>query len=383
MTARALPRVVVAGGGVAALEVLLALHKLAAGLLAIELLCPDREFAYRPLAVKEPFELGEVPHFELGPILREQGAAQIADALAGVDLAQRRISTRGGKPLPYDFAVIAVGARPEAAVDGAITFTGSANSGELTAMLRELERGEVRDVAFVVPAGIAWSLPLYELALMTSEWLAARDVTGARLCIVTAEQAPLRLFGNKASTRVASMLDRHGIELWTSCHVSAHETGSLELVGDGTLRAERVVAVPRLSGREIDGLPADANGFLRTDGHGLVEETRDVYAAGDITSFPVKQGGIASQQADAVAYAIAAQVGADVEPEPFRPVLRGLMLSETGPNYLRAEIVAGSGDSFDVSSEPLWWPAGKIAGRYLSPYLAGLGVTAAGKLARS
>lgn len=67
----------------------------------------------------------------------------------------------------------------------------------------------------------------------------------------------------------------------------------------------------------------------------------------------------------------ASRFGADVKPRPFRPVLRGLLLSEDGPNYLRAEIAGGAGDDSEVSRDPLWWPPGKIMGRYLSPYLAG------------
>ena len=90
-----------------------------------------------------------------------------------------------------------------------------------------------------------------------------------------------------------------------------------------------------------------------------------MFAAGDLVRLPVKQGGIASQQADAVATAIAAAAGASVQPEPFRPVLRGLLLTGFGQGFLRAE----EGRSL-VDPHPLWWPPAKIVGRYLSPFLA-------------
>ena len=96
----------------------------------------------------------------------------------------------------------------------------------------------------------------------------------------------------------------------------------------------------------------------------------DVYAAGDITTFPVKQGGIAAQQADAAAEAIAAAAGADVDPAPFQPVLRGLLLTGGEPRYLRSELAAGR--DLVGEPEPLWWPPAKIVGRYLAPFLAGL-----------
>ena len=96
----------------------------------------------------------------------------------------------------------------------------------------------------------------------------------------------------------------------------------------------------------------------------------DVYAAGDVTASSIKQGGIATQQADAVASAIAARFGAPVEPKEFRPILRGMLLTGDGARFMRAEVTGGGGERSEVSAEVLWWPEGKIAGRHLSPYLA-------------
>jgi sulfide:quinone oxidoreductase len=92
-----------------------------------------------------------------------------------------------------------------------------------------------------------------------------------------------------------------------------------------------------------------------------------------MTDFPIKQGGLAAQQADAAAELIAAQAGVPVDPNPFRPVLRGLLLTGGEPSYLRAEIAGGGGETSIADSEPLWWPPGKIAGRYLAPHLATIG----------
>ena len=103
---------------------------------------------------------------------------------------------------------------------------------------------------------------------------------------------------------------------------------------------------------------------------GRIKGLEDVYAAGDGTSFPVKQGGLAAQMADAAASAIAEAAGASVEPAPFDPVLRGLLLTGAEPEYLRAELGGGRMYASTAADSPLWWPAGKIAARYLSPYLA-------------
>jgi sulfide:quinone oxidoreductase len=211
-------------------------------------------------------------------------------------------------------------------------------------------------------------LPLYELALMTAGRLAERGVRDARLSLVTPERAPLELFGPEASEAVRDLLDARGIELHTSRYPTRFENGALSLIPDERLSTERVVSLPRLLGPSLAGLPADPDGFIPVDDDGLVHGEPDVYAAGDATTCPIKQGGIAAQLADAAAEAIAARLGAPVEPQPFRPVLRGLLLTGSTPRYLRAEV--GRGGSSRVSDHALWWPPSKISGRRLAPYLA-------------
>jgi sulfide:quinone oxidoreductase len=49
-----------------------------------------------------------------------------------------------------------------------------------------------------------------------------------------------------------------------------------------------------------------------------------VYAIGDMTNRPLKQGGLAAQQADVAAAAIGAAAGLTASSEPYRPVLRAI-----------------------------------------------------------
>ena len=95
-----------------------------------------------------------------------------------------------------------------------------------------------------------------------------------------------------------------------------------------------------------------------------------MYAAGDVTSFPIKHGGLAAQQADAAADAMLAELGLPIAPRPFDPVIQGVLFTDSDPAYLQASLA----DSAAAPSEPrtfsLWWPPSKIAGRHLSPYLA-------------
>jgi len=214
---------------------------------------------------------------------------------------------------------------------------------------------------------VAWPLPLYELALLTGTYLTNAGTRGVELAVVTPEEAPLSLFGAAASDAVRELLEIRGIELHVRTTPVSFEAGILRLAPERRLDTDCVVALPRLAGRAMVGVPQDAVGFVPTDEHARVRGLENVYAAGDLTQFPIKQGGIAAQQADAAAEAISAGAGAPIEPAPFRPVLRGLLLTGIFPRYLRSEV--GKGVS-TVDVEPLWWPPAKIVGRHLAPFLA-------------
>jgi sulfide:quinone oxidoreductase len=124
-----------------------------------------------------------------------------------------------------------------------------------------------------------------------------------------------------------------------------------------------------LRGPTIDGVPVTQDqGFVPVDEHGRVKGLTDVYAAGDVTDFPVKQGGLAAQQADSAAEHIAASYGADVDPQPFEPVLRGMLFTGGEALYMRSG-VPGADPDVPGAWYPLWWPPTKVAGRHLAPYL--------------
>lgn len=364
-------QVLIAGGGVAALEATLALQALAEHRVSVEMLAPEPRFLYRPLAVAEPFDLGEVKQFELADLAAAAGATSQLGTLAGIDAGRRLAHTTAGS-IPYDVLLVACGAVPTPAVPGALTFRGPADIDRIRQLLGELVTGQVARVAFVVPWGAVWSLPIYELALMTAAYVAERRLDGVELALVTPEDQPLQLFGPAGSEAVRELLEQRGIAVRTSSRPVELVDGELRLVPDGTIAADRVVALPRLRGPRIDGLPQTVEGFVPVDAHGRVHGLSDVFAAGDITTFPVKQGGIAAQQADAAAEMIAADAGADIRPQPFRPVLRGLLLTGSQPRYLRHDITGGEGDTSSASPEPLWWPPAKIVGRYLAPFLGAL-----------
>jgi sulfide:quinone oxidoreductase len=367
------PRILIAGGGVAALEAMLALRHLAGDLVHVEILSPEATFHYRPLDVGEPFGLGPVRRLELAELVQESGAGHRLGGLAAVDAAGKRVTTDTGEELDYDALIVAVGAAAQPALEGALTFWGEPDLGRFRELLADLGREPSR-LAFVVPGGATWPLPLYEIAFLTAGHLAERGSRRTELLLVTHEAAPLDLFGPAASDAVGTLLERDGIKLHPGRYVTSYEDGTLRVVPSGEIPAERVVALPRLVGPELRGLPQDEDGFVPTDPYGRVRGLENVYAAGDVTTFPVKQGGLAAQQADAVAQSLAAWAGAAVDPKPFRPVLRGQLLTGGAPRFLRTDLAGGGGDRSDVAFEPLWWPPGKVAGTYLAPFLARHGI---------
>jgi sulfide:quinone oxidoreductase len=359
-------RVVVVGAGVAALEATLALHELAEERVTIELLAPEREFTYRPLAVAEPFRVAEIRRFPLEPLVLAAGAALRAAVVVAVDAERRLVRTSAGDELSYDLLLLALGACPREALPGALTFRGPGDVPALSSLLEQAVNGEVRRLAFALPAAVAWTLPLYELALLTWSFLSDRGAASRELVLVTPEAAPLELFGRSASDAVRELLTMRRIGLRLQTTPLRFQAPTLHLVRCGTLAADAVVALAGLVGPRLAGVPHDAQGFVRTDEHGRVGGLDDVYAAGDLTTFPVKQGGIATQQADAAAEAIAARAGAPLTPEPFRPVLRGQLLTGIFPRYLHAE---PGREASTISTEPLWSPPAKIVGRHLAPFL--------------
>ncbi|MEO8688544.1 MAG: FAD-dependent oxidoreductase [Solirubrobacteraceae bacterium] len=368
MTPATRSRVVIAGGGVAALEALIAVRELAGDRVDITLVAPDVCFGYRPMTVAEPFAKGHARSYELRAIAERFGARMVQDIVVEVAAEEQAIRTGEGQMIPYHHLVLATGARATTAYAHAITFGEDREEEALHGLLQDAEEGYLKHVAFVVPDGATWSLPLYELALMMARQTWSMGADWLKLYFVTPEDRPVAIFGGPASETVAELLESAAIEFIGSAYTTVERGHLIVDPGGRRIDVNRVVTLPRLEGLRIPGVPADAGGFVPVDQHGRVPGLAGVYAAGDGTAFPIKQGGLATQQADTVAETIAEAVGAAVEAEPFRPVLRGMLLTGGDNRFLRGAVAGGGGDA-RVASHALWWPPSKIAGRYLAPFL--------------
>jgi sulfide:quinone oxidoreductase len=355
-------RVLIAGAGVAALEAALGFQALAGAEVEVELLGAEHHFWYRPLAVGEAFDLGEATRYELPALAAAAGAVFTRGELRAVDDGRGVADTTVGE-VRYDYLLIAVGATPVSAVPGGLTFRGPADTDQLRSLLAELAAGKVRRVAFVAPTRVTWTLPLYELALLTANHVAAEHIEDVELTVVTPEPEPLGLYGRRASLDVRLALEQHGVRLRTAATPLEHRDGVLRVAPLGNVEADRVIALPRLRGATLEGVPQTAAGFIQIDAHAQVRGLDRAYAAGDIVDFPVKHGGIAAQLADAAASSIAARAGAPVEPEPFRPALEAVLLTGDKAHLLPPRPGGGADTA-------LSWSPAKIVSRYLSPFLA-------------
>jgi sulfide:quinone oxidoreductase len=363
-------RVIVVGGGVAGLETLIGLRTLAGDRVDLELISPAPRFAYRPLAVAAGVGRPPGSALELSALAESLGATFTCDTVRSIDSAENIVHLGSGEHRDYDFLVLAPGARAEESIPGAITFGMPRGIERFRQVIGAAERGHLQEIVFAMPAGCGWPVGLYELAMLTAQRL-ARTGVHPKITLVTPEAAPLALFGARASAAVLEELEELGIHFVPDLHPYELAWGELRArPGNVRIQADVVITLPHLSGPAIPGVPSDPDGFIPVSPIGLVRGHRDIYAAGDATALEVKYDAIAAEQADAVASAIAHHVGANVEVRPFRPLIRGVLLSAGRPGHLEGTLSGQTGEVGTSSPSPLWWPPATIAAQYLGPYLS-------------
>ncbi len=359
----------IVGGGVAAMETALALHELAPEQTKMTVLAPNEDLVYRPMTVREPFAYPAARRYPLARIAADAGAELVHGELDYVEPQERVIHTKAGETIEYDALMLGLGARAVPCYKHAITMDDRRMDETLHGLIQDVEAGYVKSLAFVAPPRMAWQLPLYELALMTAGRAYDMDIE-LPITIITPEESPLGIFGTAASSAVAAKLARARIETINSAYAEIPRAGEIVInPGDRHLHAQRVIALPELFGPSIRGIPLGEHGFIPVDPYGRVRDVEGVYAAGDAIDFPIKHGGIGSQEADVAALSIASLAGASVEPQPFNPVVRGMLLTDDEPIYLTAKITGGQGFSSEVSDAPTWPSGHKIAAKYLTPCL--------------
>jgi len=362
--------VLIAGGGVAGLEAAFALRELAGDRVAVTVLSAGEDFVYRPLSIGEPFNRSHADHYDLAALTTEAGAELVHGTLTQVDTGARIAHTAEGGELSYDALLVATGARMEPYSEHATNVDDAHMDELLHGLVQDIEEGYQHQLAIVVPAPMPWPFPAYELALMASE--RAYDMqTELAITLLTPERMALEVFGDQISRQVAAMLAERHIELVTSAYCDVPQSQQIVVhPGGRVVHATRVVALPRLLGPGLSGLPADGGGFLPVDEYGRVRGVDRVWAAGDATDVSIKQGGVAAQLADVVARSIAERAGAAVQPAPFAPYVEGVLMTGGTPRYLRADPAwPGPAGEAIFTHVPRAIAPPKIAAAYLAPHL--------------
>lgn len=344
-------RVLVAGGGVAGLETLMALHTLAGARVELTLIAPEDEFVYRPLGVEEPYSVGRTRRIPMPDAARDAEAAFVAGTIEAVDPDKKmvRTSKKQRLELEYDALVLAIGAEAVPAVAHAMTWDDRADAEAIGGLLRDIEGGYSRRVAVVIPSGPGWPLRGYELALLVAVQAKSMSVN-VETTIVTPEPSLLDILGPQAVEAISKELEQAGVAVVSAAHVERLDSRTVVLQPSGRrLEVERVLALPVLQGRPIAGVPANAEGFIDIDEHNRVRGLDSVWAVGDGTAFPLKSGGFAAEQADVAAEDIAAIAGTAIEPRLFDPIYRPELAGLPTGSFLKAWLAEGDDDGLTTN----------------------------------
>jgi sulfide:quinone oxidoreductase len=371
MSGRSPYRVIVAGGGIAGSEALLALRELAGDRVSVTLIEPATELVLKALGPGAAFGGGAVGRVPIAEIAAAARADVVPSTLARVDPEERTVTTGAGDRIAYDALLVAVGSRPAPSLPEGLIWWPDGDHGPILELLADAEAGRVRALAFVVPSHCAWPLPLYELALVTARRLETRG-RRADLGLITPEAAPLAIFGAAGAVAVARELDDAGVAFFCGVVPTVHVDGGTVVTMWPTSRAfeaDGVVTLPHAFGPNVAGLRGDLEGFLVTDVHCAVRGTPGVWAAGEATHSRPMHGGLAARQADCAAQSIARLAGARVAAGWLAPVLRAQLRTGRGSLWL-ARDVSDPLDAGTADRVPFGIPSGKIDALRLGAFLA-------------
>lgn len=398
------PTICVAGAGTAGLEGLLALHARIGSHANLCVVAPEREFRYRPISDASLFRPARERGAPISGLASAIGATHIPDRVVAVNQPDHCIETRDGDLIGFDHLLIAAGAQQERSLKQGYVWQRGQDPGFLDEVLGALRRSAPARVAVIVPRGVRWPVPAYELALVLA-WASAG--TAATISLITAETRLLAALGETATAAITHELEAAGVEAITGVEVtdeldvdtplrrvSGTEPVVLRLVREGPLSDEDIltgtptaptrlhqaahetrtfefaVSLPTRAGPSLAGVATDATGFVEVDGGLRVRGSDRLWAAGSCIAAALEHGALSALQADAAAAAIAdamglrPSAGVDTAPDPLE--VTGILLTGQRDRWLAENPVGVP----QPSTHCLWWPSGRAVGRMLAQYIA-------------
>lgn len=362
--------ILIAGGGVAAIETLLALRARIGEERGIALLAPYADFRYRPLTAYMGLVPGPRVSIDLPTVAAEHGAAFVHGQLTTVDADHSEVAMPDGQRIGYEALVVAIGAVATDPFPGAVTLGLPGNEAAFEAFVERIRDGTVERVVVVVPPDLRWTFPAYETALMLRH---ASPLPSMRITVTTPERAPMERFGPEIATAIRERLRDREIGFCPETFPVEVADGELWLRSEGLVAVDVVVTLARPAGPIVAGLPTDPLGFIPVDDAGRVIGTQRIWAVGDAAAHATKQGGFALQQAEVASHDIVATLSGTPSGEAVPAgalVMRAALLDGDRVLYLCAVEQKDGRWRGQASWEPLWSPPGKVAGGRLTGYLA-------------
>ncbi len=403
MRAKSKPKILVLGGGFGGLETSFYLRMYLSDQVKVTLVSDRDCFIFRPNSIYVPFGLDpEKLKIGLQKPLKRKNITLVKAKVQEINVAGKIVHADGLK-LPYDFLVIATGAevRPEEVPglkENAHNIWTTDDMLKLRASfenLRERARaGRQQKVLFLIPPNNKCSGPLYEMVFMLETWLHRNGVRKqVDITWTTFEETYIQVFGPRLHEIVVQEFEQRGVIGYNKYTVEKVDKNEVVYHNGQHLPFDLLISFPPyVASTLFSSLPVDDRGFITTNlTTRQVADHSEIYAVGDASDFPVKQGFLAFTQSDAAAEHLAAKILGRKPAFAFEPNSMCVMeqfdkatfaqvpVQLTGIAEKPVEIRPESLQLYRVGSSRMWRLGKKMLGIYVpwrfstgNPFHAGL-----------